>query len=312
MENGTSTSCYYSLNRYLQDRFGEKVYKLALDGGFTCPTRDGMLDTRGCIFCSGGSGDFAVSVGDDAASAIEAAKKVVEGKAGRKYIAYFQRFTGTYAPPDRLRSLYTQSILHPDVVALSIATRPDCLPDDTVALLSKLNRIKPVWAELGLQTVHETTAEYIRRGYPLSVYDDAVCRLHAAGIMVIVHMILGLPGETPDMMVETARYIGQSGADGIKFQLLHVLKGTDLAEDYCKGRFQVLSLDEYVQILESCVEAIPADMVVHRLTGDGAKRDLIAPLWSADKKHVLNEIKRAFARDRIQQGRLASAAFRKA
>ena len=247
MENGTRTSCYYSLNRYLQDRFGEKVYKLALDGGFTCPTRDGMLDTRGCIFCSGGSGDFAVSVGDDAAAAIEAAKKVVEGKAGRKYIAYFQRFTGTYAPPDRLRSLYTQSILHPDVVALSIATRPDCLPDDTGALLSELNRIKPVWAELGLQTVHETTAEYIRRGYPLPGYDDAVRRLHAAGIMVIAHMILGLPAETPDMMVETARYIGQSGADGIKFQLLHVLEGTDLAEDYRNGRFQTLSLEEFLK-----------------------------------------------------------------
>ena len=292
-----------SLNAYLREQFGEKVYKLALDGGFTCPTRDGTIGTRGCSFCAAGSGEFSVPVGDDVSSAIETAKQLVADKGGKKYIAYFQRFTGTYAPPDRLREIYTETIVHPQIVALSIGTRPDCLPDEVMELLSELNRVKPVWVELGLQTVHESTAKAIRRGYPLPVFDDAVARLRAAGITVVVHMILGLPGETPEMMVETARYIGKSGADGIKFQLLHVLEGTDLAGDYRKGLFQVLSLDKYISVLEQCVETIPPDMVIHRLTGDGAKRDLIAPLWSADKKHVLNEINRAFERDHVTQGR---------
>ena len=216
---------YRSLNACLRERFGEKVYKLALDGGFTCPTRDGTLGTRGCIFCAGGSGAFAVSADGDIDAAIETAKKVVAKKGGKKYIAYFQSYTGTYAPVSRLRALYTACISNPEIVALAIGTRPDCLPDEVVALLSELNRIKPVWIELGLQTIHESTAEYIRRGYPLPVFDRAVHRLRTAGIEVVVHMIIGLPGETPDMMVETARYIGQSGADGIKFQLLHVLEG---------------------------------------------------------------------------------------
>ncbi len=293
---------YRSLNACLRERFGEKVYKLALDGGFTCPTRDGTLGTRGCIFCAGGSGAFAVSADGDIDAAIETAKNVVAEKGGKKYIAYFQSYTGTYAPISRLRALYTACIANPEIVALAIGTRPDCLPDEVVALLSELNRIKPVWIELGLQTIHESTAEYIRRGYPLPVFDHAVHRLRTAGIEVVVHMIIGLPGETPDMMVETARYIGQSGADGIKFQLLHVLEGTDLAEDYRKGLFQVMSLEEYISVLERCIEVIPAGLVVHRLTGDGPKRDLIAPLWSADKKSVLNAISRAFARDRVQQG----------
>ena len=287
----------------LRERFGEKVYKLALDGGFTCPTRDGSLDTRGCIFCAGGSGAFAASVCSGVQAAIEEAKRLVADKGGKKYIAYYQSYTGTYAPPERLRRLYTETIAHPDVVALAIATRPDCLPDEVVALLKELNRVKPVWVELGLQTVHETTACYIRRGYPLTVFDDAVRRLHAAGLEVIVHMILGLPGETLSMMEETARYIGRSGAEGIKFQLLHVLEGTDLAEDYREGRVPVLCLEEYIRILERCVEAVPPDMVIHRLTGDGAKRELIAPLWSADKKAVLNAINRAFQRDDVRQGK---------
>jgi hypothetical protein len=290
------------LNSCLRENYGEKIYKLALDGGFTCPTRDGKLDTRGCIFCSGGSGDFAVPVGDNVKEAIEMAKKIIADKGGRKFIAYFQSFTGTYAPVERLRALYRKTIEHPEIVALSIGTRPDCLSDEVISLLADLNRTKPVWVELGLQTIHESTAEYIRRGYPLAVFDDALRRLHVAGITVIVHMILGLPGETPEMMVETARYIGQSGAEGIKFQLLHVLAGTDLAEDYRNGLFRVLSLEEYIRVLEQCIEIIPADMVIHRLTGDGAKRNLIAPLWSADKKHVLNEINRAFDRDRVMQG----------
>ena len=286
----------------MREQFGEKVYKLALDGGFTCPTRDGTLDTRGCVFCAGGSGEFAVPVSDDVNAAIEAAKKIVADKGGKKFIAYYQSFTGTYAPVSRLRELYTKTLLHPEIVALSIGTRPDCLPDEVIALLAELNRKKPVWVELGLQTVHESTAEYIRRGYPLSVFEDAVRRLQEAGITVIVHMIIGLPGETPEMMVETARYIGASGAEGIKFQLLHVLKGTDLAIDYQSGRFQELSLEEYILVLEQCIEVIPPDMVVHRLTGDGAKRYLIAPSWSADKKYVLNEINRAFDRDHVLQG----------
>ena len=294
---------YRSLNSFLREQFGEKVYKLALDGGFTCPTRDGTLDTRGCVFCAGGSGEFAVPVGDDVNAAIEAAKKIVADKGGKKFIAYYQSFTGTYAPVSRLRELYTKTLLHPEIVALSIGTRPDCLPDEVIALLAELNRKKPVWVELGLQTVHESSARYIRRGYPLPVFEDAARRLQDAGIMVIVHMIIGLPGETPEMMVETARHIGESGAEGIKFQLLHVLEGTDLAIDYQSGRFQELSLEEYIRVLEQCIEVIPPDVVVHRLTGDGAKRQLIAPLWSADKKHVLNEINRAFDRDQVLQGR---------
>ena len=275
-----------------------------LDGGFTCPTRDGSIDTRSCIFCAGGSGTFAEPVGSDVHAAIERAKKRVADKGGKKYIAYYQSYTGTYASIAGLNQLYTATIMHPDIVALSIGTRPDCLPDEVVSLLWGLNRVKPVLVELGLQTVHEATAKYIRRGYPLRVFDDAVVRLREAGITVIVHMILGLPGETPQMMEETARYIGRSGADGIKIQLLHVLEGTDLAEDYRRGQFSVMTLDEYIRVLERCVEAIPADMVIHRLTGDGAKRELIAPQWSADKKYVLNAINQAFEQDDVRQGKL--------
>ena len=293
---------YRSLNRFLREQFGEKVYKLALDGGFTCPTRDGSKGTGGCTFCAGGSGDFAIPVGDSVSEAIEMAKAVVADKGARRFIAYYQSYTGTYAPIERLRNLYTETIRHPDIAALSIGTRPDCLGDETVALLKELNTRKAVWIELGLQTIHEQTALAIRRGYPLEVYDDAVRRLRAAGISVIVHMIIGLPGETAEMIRQTAVSIGRSGVQGIKFQLLHVLEGTELAEEYRAGAFEVLSLDAYIRILEECIEGIPREMVVHRLTGDGAKRSLIAPGWSADKKRVLNEIKRAFERDRIRQG----------
>ena len=293
---------YRSINAYLREQFGEKVYKLSLDGGFTCPTRDGTKGTRGCVFCSGGSGDFSIPVGDDVCSAIENAKALVAGKGAKKYIAYYQSYTGTYAPVERLRYLYTETICHPEIVALSIATRPDCISQEVLSLLSELNRIKPIWIELGLQTIHPQTAEYIRRGYPLSEYDKAVQELSEIGINVIVHMIIGLPGETPEMMVETARYIGHSGANGIKFQLLHVLKNTDLADDYLSGLFHTLSLDNYISVLEKCIEQIPPSMVIHRLTGDGAKRDLLAPLWSADKKHVLNAIQSSFVRDNIIQG----------
>ena len=293
---------YRSLNTYLKERFGEKVYKLALDGGFTCPTRDGTKDSRGCIFCLGGSGDFSIPVGENVEEAIETAKAVVADKGAGKYIAYFQSYTGTYAPIGKLRRLYTQTIRHPDIAAVSIATRPDCLGEDVIRLLAELKEVKPVWIELGLQTIHPDTTAYIRRGYALSAYDQAVKLLRARGIETIVHMILGLPGETPEMMVQTARYIGDSGVQGIKLQLLHVLKGTDLEKDYCAGKFEVLTVEEYIAVLEECIRNLPPDMVIHRLTGDGAKRSLVAPLWSADKKRVLHAINQAFERDGLVQG----------
>ena len=285
-----------SLNEYLRSQFGCKVYKLALDGGFTCPNRDGRCGSRGCIFCSGGSGDFAIPVGEDIPAAVEIAKSVVgdKNKSG-KYIAYFQSYTGTYAPVERLRGIYTQVISLPEIVALDIGTRPDCLDDDVINLLIELNKIKPVWIELGLQTIHPETAEYIRRGYPLSVFDLAMEKLKAAGIYTIVHMIIGLPGETTEMIYETAEYIGRSGADGIKLQLLHVLRGTDLAADYARGKFKALELDEYIALVKGCIERLPKNIVVHRLTGDGSKKDLIAPLWSADKKRVLNALNKALS-----------------
>ena len=296
---------YRSLNAELLEKFGEKLYKLALDGGFTCPNRDGTLGSRGCIFCLGGSGAFAEKPRESVTEQIERAKARVEKKnPGGKYIAYFQSYTNTYGSPEKLERLFTEAISHPDVAALSVGTRPDCLPKETVELLSRLNRIKPVWVELGLQTVHEKTAEYIRRGYPLSVYDDAVLRLKAAGLYVVTHMIIGLPGETPEMIYETAKHIGKSGADGIKLQLLHVLKGTDLEHDWREGKFETLSMEEYIEILEGCVRRLPPNMTIHRLTGDGDKKSLIAPLWSADKKRVLNAINEAFRRDNVIQGEL--------
>ncbi len=294
---------YRSLNTYLKETFGEKVYKLALEGGFSCPNRDGTLGTRGCIFCLGGSGDFAEKPCDNIFEQIENAKKRVAHKnPGGKYIAYFQSYTNTYAPVERLRKLFTEAISHPDICALSIGTRPDCLPDEVIDLLFELNKIKPVWVELGLQTIHPKTAEYIRRGYPLSVYDNAVKRLKQAKIYVITHMIIGLPGETCEDIVETARYIGQSGADGIKLQLLHILEGTDLAKDYRKGLFKTLEIDEYTEILGECIKVLPPEMTVHRLTGDGNKKFLVAPLWSGDKKRVLNAVNRDFTLKKITQG----------
>ena len=284
----------WKLNDCLREQFGCKVYKIALNGGFTCPTRDGTLDTRGCIFCSaGGSGEFA---GDSWLSITEQIRqgiKLVEKKnQDGKYIAYFQAYTGTYAPVSKLRKLYEEAIGHPDVVALSIATRPDCLPEETLDLLSELNKVKPVWVELGLQTIHEKTAEYIRRGYPLSVYDKAVKELRQRGIQIITHLIIGLPGESKEEICESVRYVCEGRTDGIKLQLLHILQGTDLEREYSEGRIHALTEDEYIDILKACVGCIPDSVVVHRLTGDGDKRILIAPMWSADKKHVLNRISR--------------------
>lgn len=283
---------YYSLNQYLKDSFGEKVYKIALDAGFTCPNRDGTLGTGGCIFCSGaGSGDFAenrsLSITEQIARGrLRVEKKIRNGK----YIAYFQAFTNTYAPVEQLRKVYEEALSQPDVVALSVATRPDCLPEDVINLLGELNRIKPVWVELGLQTIHEKTAAYIRRGYPLSVYDNAVNQLKKAGLTVITHIILGLPGESNEEMKQTVSYVGAGGADGIKLQLLHVIRGTDLEKEYLAGKFKTLEFDEYVTLVADCLELLPKDMVIHRMTGDGDKRTLIAPLWSADKKRVLNAL----------------------
>lgn len=286
---------YLSFNKYLKDKFGQKVYKISLDGGFTCPNRDGKTGTRGCIFCSkGGSGDFAESREMSITEQIESGKKRVEKKIkSGKYIAYFQAFTNTYAPVEMLRQKYEEAINHPDIVALSIATRPDCLGDDVLRLLDEMNKIKPVFVELGLQTIHQKSAKYIRRGYDLSVYDKAVRDLKKIGVNVVVHVILGLPNESENDMLETVKYVCESGANGIKLQLLHVIDGTDLAKDYEKGLFKTLEFDEYVNLIVKCVKIIPKDIVIHRLTGDGAKKDLIAPLWSADKKRVLNAINKA-------------------
>ena len=280
---------YTSVSQYYRQRFGCKIYKLSIDAGFTCPNRDGTLGTGGCIFCSGsGSGDFAARGGSIAAQ-LEAAKEKVRHKnKGGKYIAYFQAFTNTYGPVSHLETLYREALQPEDVVGISIATRPDCLSDEVIGLLQRLSKENYVCVELGLQTVHEETAAYIRRGYKTAVYDDAVRRLKAAGIEVVTHIILGLPGETGEMMLETTRHAVHAGTDGIKFQLLHVLQGTDLAADYLAGKFQCLSMEEYGQILKECLSILPPSIVVHRITGDGAKRDLIAPLWSADKKRVLN------------------------
>ena len=289
---------FYSVNEYLKGTYGVKMYKLALNGGMNCPNRDGLIDTRGCIFCSaGGSGDFACTNVDDA-------KKLISNKyTGNNFIAYFQSYTNTYADVSYLRNLFMPVINNPDVKILSIATRPDCLDDSVITLLDELNKIKPVWIELGLQTIHKKTSDYIRRGYELDIFTDAVKRLNNSDIKVIVHMILGLPGESDEMMLDTARFIANSGAWGIKLQLLHVLKGTDLADDYNNHLFETMTMDNYIRLIGRIIEPLPPDMVIHRLTGDGPKKILIAPLWSADKKRVHNSLMQYFTNNNIIQGR---------
>ena len=278
-----------TLSEHYRNRFGCKVYKLSIDAGFTCPNRDGTLDTRGCIFCSAyGSGEFAER-GCSISQQLEKAKaRVLSKNKGGKFIAYFQSFTNTYAPVAHLRKLYLEAIAPEDIVGLAIGTRPDCLEDDVIELLAKINRIKPVSVELGLQTIHEASARYIRRGYDTQIYYDAVKRLKKAGIEVVTHIILGLPGEDISMAVATTQAAADAGTDGVKFHLLHVMQHTDLAKDYALGKFRCLELEEYAQWLDACLEVLPQQMVLHRITGDGAKRDLIAPLWSGDKKRVLN------------------------
>lgn len=295
---------YYSLNEYLKNTFGEKVYKISLNGGMTCPNRDGTLSDKGCIFCSkGGSGEFSSDYRLSVTEQIEQAKAKVKRKIKtNKYIAYFQAFTNTYAPVAYLENIFTEAVNNREVAVLSVATRPDCLGSDVLDLLERLNKIKPVWVELGLQTIHPKTAEYIRRCYDLSVYDNAVKELKSRGLQVITHVILGLPYETKEEMLETVSYVGKY-TDGIKLQLLHVLKGADLEKEYKNGSFKTLSMEEYIDILCDAVEILPENVVIHRLTGDGDKKLLVSPMWSADKKRVLNAINKAFNEKNVTQGR---------
>lgn len=292
---------YNSYNAAMQRHFGEKVYKLSLSSGCSCPNRDGTLGSKGCTFCAEGSGDFAERGSID--EQIKRAKARVAGKyRGDHYIAYFQSYTNTYGDLDRLRRLYLPLTQRSDIVGISIATRPDCLGAEVLDLLGELAAVKPLWVELGLQTIHEDSARAIRRGYELPVFEEAVEKLKSLGARVVVHVILGLPGESRERMLETVRYVGRCGAEGIKLQLLHVLEGTDLAGEYAAGRFQVMELEEYAQLLSECLPLLPPEMVIHRLTGDGAKKRLIAPLWSADKKRVLNRVRAILDAGNIIQG----------
>lgn len=296
---------YYSLDYYLKQTYGEKLYKIALDGGMTCPNRDGTLGARGCIFCSaGGSGDFAGDRRTSITEQIEAGKaQSIRKHNGSSYIAYFQAYTNTYAPVSYLRSVFTEAINHPDIRILSIATRPDCLNDDVLALLAELNKKKPVWVELGLQTIHEETAQFIRRGYKLPVFEDALRKLRKIGITVIVHTILCLPGESREMMLDTIRYLNTQDIQGIKLQLLHILKHTDLADYYEKHPFHLPSREEYYELLGMCICNLQPDIVIHRLTGDGPRKLLVAPLWTGNKRQVLNGMQRYFKEQNIWQGK---------
>lgn len=304
---------YHSLDYELKKIFGKKLYKLSLNAGLSCPNRDGKLGTGGCIFCSrGGSGDFSANPGHSVTDQINEAKTLVSSKLPShknvKYIAYFQAYTNTYGPVSYLEKIFTEAINHPDIAVLSIATRPDCLGEDVISLLYELNKIKPVWIELGLQTIHEDTARWMRRGYELPVFEDAVQRLHKIGVDVIVHTILGLPKETKHDMLETMEYIGNlSGlglVQGIKLQLLHVLKGTDLGQLYLDGKFiYSITLDDYIDLVITCLEHLPPDLVIHRLTGDGPKKILLAPSWSGNKKLVLNTLHKAMKERNTWQGK---------
>ena len=287
---------YRTLNQHYQEKFGCKVYKLSIDGGFSCPNRDGTVGFGGCIFCNEtGSGDFATRCGSITSQLQEAKKWVEKKNKGGKYIAYFQSFTGTYAPAEILRHRYLEAIVPEEVVGLAIGTRPDCLGEDVMEVLREVNNIKPVTVELGLQTIHEASANYIRRGYVNQVYFDGVRCLKEAGIEVVTHIILGLPGETAQMAAQTTRAAVEAGTDGVKFHLLYVLKNTDLEKDYLVGKFACLSLEEYGDWLCACVKELPPNVTVHRITGDGAKRNLVAPLWSGDKKRVLNYLNKRLA-----------------
>lgn len=296
---------YYSLDYCLKLTYGEKLYKISLDGGMTCPNRDGKLNRRGCIFCSaGGSGDFASDRSLSITEQIEQGKAQVARKyTGSSYIAYFQAYTNTYAPVSYLREIFTEAIRHPDIRLLDIATRPDCLGPEILALLEELNQIKPVWIELGLQTIHPKSADFIRRGYDLPVFEQAVSDLRRIHIPVIVHTILGLPGENTDKILETVRYLNTLDIQGVKFHVLHILEHTDLAEYYYKHPFILPAMEEYFELLGRCLCVLRPDIVVHRLTGDGPKSLLIAPLWTGNKRQVLNQMQAYLKRHDIWQGK---------
>ncbi|MCF0133638.1 MAG: TIGR01212 family radical SAM protein [Blautia sp.] len=296
---------YHSLDFMLKERFGEKVYKVTLNGGMSCPNRDGTLGHNGCIFCSaGGSGDFAADPALSISRQIDSQIEILQTKRPiQKFIAYFQAYTNTYAPTDYLAQIFTEAIRHPKIAGLSIGTRPDCLPEETLNLLERLNRMKPVWIELGLQTMHEDTASYIRRGYSLSCFENSLQQLRSRGIEVIVHTILGLPGETKEQILQTIDYLNRCDIQGIKLQLLHVLEGTDLAEDYRAGKFAVLSREEYLELLEECLEHLSPDITIHRLTGDGPRDLLLAPLWASRKREVLNMLHHQMKKHDSYQGK---------
>ncbi len=294
-----------TLNNYIKKRFGRKLYKISLDAGMTCPNRDGTLDTRGCIFCSaGGSGDFAASRKLSISEQIDTGKSLISKKFKQDtdepcYIAYFQAYTNTYAPLDRLRAVYMEAVAHKDIAAISIATRPDCIDENILKLLIEIHSIKPVFIELGLQTSNENTAKYIRRGYPNKAFEKCMELIHSYNrkithphnqLHVVVHTIIGLPNETITDMENTIRYINDFPIHGIKLQLLHVIEHTDLAKEYQKNAFRVLSMEEYTDILIKLLLFVRKDIVIHRITGDGPKKILLAPLWSCDKKRVLNYI----------------------
>ena len=296
---------YRSLDFYLKETFGEKVYKITLNGGMTCPNRDGHIGTGGCIFCSpGGSGDFAGNAALSITEQLAAGKaQLLAKRPVRSYIAYFQAFTNTYAPAGYLEQIFTEAIQDPEVKVLSIATRPDCLGDDVLNLLKRLNGIKPVWVELGLQTIHPQSARFIRRGYGLEIFDRAVKELRKAGIKVIVHVILFLPKETEEMMLETIDYLNRCDIQGVKLQLLHILEGTDLADIYREEHFHTPDMEEYVRLLGKCILRLRPDIVIHRLTGDGPKDILIAPLWTGAKRTVLNRLHQYLKENDIWQGK---------
>ncbi len=296
---------YHSMDYDLKQLYGEKVYKITLNGGMTCPNRDGKIGHGGCIFCStAGSGDFAGPATCSITKQLAMGKEnLTKKRPVHSYIAYFQAFTNTYAPVEYLRQIYMEAIQDPDVQILSIATRPDCLPEDVLQLLEEINQIKPVWVELGLQTIHPQTATYIRRGYPLEVFEEAVNNLRKRNISVITHTILGLPGENEDMMLETIDYLNKMDIQGIKLQLLHILKGTDLALDYEKQPFWSPSMEEYISLLGTCIARLRPDITIHRLTGDGPKELLIAPSWTSQKRTVLNTLHRYLKEQDIWQGK---------
>lgn len=296
---------YHSLDYYLRQTYQTKMYKISLDGGMICPNRDGTLGHQGCIFCSaGGSGDFAADRSLSITEQIEQGKSQASSKySGNSYIAYFQAYTNTYAPVSYLQKIFTEAVRHPDIRILDIATRPDCLGEDILGLLAGLNRQKPVWVELGLQTIHPQSADFIRRGYELPVFEQAVRRLRAANIPVIVHTILGLPGEDTEQMLATVRYLNTQDIQGVKLQLLHILKGTGLADYYQSSPFPLPDMEEYFEIIGRCLCILRPDIVIHRLTGDGPKPLLIAPLWTGNKRRVLNRLQAYLKAHDIWQGK---------